>query len=84
MLHHVFAQLIPVVAVGVGFLLPQVELELALGEGTPFEGLVFAFGFGEFHRGLHGGVVDGFEDFVVDVESFGRFEGQAHLLERVG
>ena len=61
----VLSELIPVIAVSVRLLPPQIELELTLGQRTSFKCFVRPLLFGELHRGFHGSMIDGLENLCI-------------------
>lgn len=83
MLHDILPELVPVVSVGVWLLLPQIKLEFTLGKGRSLEACVWSLYLSDFHRCLHGSVVNGLKDLGVDVDGFLALKGDPKDLEAV-
>ena len=83
MLHDFLAKGFPVVAVGARIDAPEVELKLALGERRAWERFIVSINLSDFHRGLHGSVVDCLENQLVHLVCAIRLERQTHNLESV-
>lgn len=83
MLHHIVAQFIPVVSVGVGFGLPKIELKFTLGQRGTRESGVRSLNLGDLTRSLHGRMINCLENLGVDVHCFSILECDTHLLESI-
>ena len=77
-------ELVPVPAAAVLVHAPEVELQLALAGRRAGETRVRAFGLGRVKRGAAGGVVDGLEDFLVELASGVALEGEVEHRKGVG
>ena len=74
----------PIVAAHPRLVVPEIELQKALGSRRALVGGIGPFLFGELDGLYHCAVVDAFEDFLVDFCCLPRLETHSHHLEHIG
>ena len=82
-LNYILTEFVPVIAVCVWFLIPQIELEFSLRKRRSFKSLIGSFNFCDFHWSFHWCMVDCLKDFSVDINSFFTLKGDSKLLESI-